>query len=61
MAEDPKLTTFYNCGYYKTSFLREVEKEIQSKAFRVRSGLDVFSKAEQLAYMVLESQGYFNE
>lgn len=59
MENEPKVTGLYNCGYYDTSFLRDVEKELRCKAFLVSSGLDKFSKAEQLAYMVLESQGFF--
>lgn len=59
--EEPKLVGLYDCGYYKSSFLREVENELQSKAFVVKTGLTKFTKAEQLAYMVLQSQGYFND
>ena len=59
MTNSAKVTGLYNCGYCNTSFLREVERELQEKAFTVRSGLDNFTKAEQLAYMVLESQGFF--
>ena len=59
MTNSAKVTGLYNCGYYNTSFLREVERELQEKAFTVRSGLTNFTKAEQLAYMVLESQGFF--
>ena len=55
------LTGLHNCGYYKKSFLQEVVKELQDKAFVVKSGLDVFSKAEQLAYLVLNSQGFFDD
>lgn len=59
MENKPKVTGLYDCGYYNTSFLREVEEELRCKAFRVSSGLDKFSKAEHLAYMVLKSQGGF--
>ena len=59
MENEPKVTGLYDCGYYKTPFLRQVEEELQRKAFTVSSGLDKFSKAEQLAYLVLESQGFF--
>lgn len=59
MTNSAKVTGLHNCGYYNTSFLREVERELQEKAFTVRSGLTNFTKAEQLAYMVLESRGFF--
>lgn len=59
--KEPKNVGLRDCGYYKGSFLREVEKELQSKAFVVKTGLTQFTKAEQLAYMVLQSQGYFND
>lgn len=58
---EPNLVGLYDCGYYKTSFLREVESEPQSKAFVVKAGLATFSRAEQLAYMILESRDYFHE
>ncbi len=54
-----KLVGLYDCGYYHSKFLEKVEKEIQHKALRVRLGIDSFSSAEQLAYMVLKSRGYF--
>jgi hypothetical protein len=54
-----ELVGLYNCGYYRSKFLEKVEEEIQRKALRVRLGVDSFSSAEQLAYMVLKSQGYF--
>jgi hypothetical protein len=60
MADKPKVTGLYDCGYYDTSFLLSVEKELQRKAFQVKSGLDAFTKAEQLAYMVLDSQGFLS-
>jgi hypothetical protein len=56
-----KATGLHNCGYYKTSFLHEVVKELQDKAFVVKSGLDVFSKSDQLAYLILNSQGFFDD
>lgn len=60
MSKHPaKLVGLYNCGYYRPEFLEKVEKEIQHKALRVRLGMDSFSSAEQLAYMVLKSKGYF--
>ena len=54
-----KVIHLYNCGWYEPEFLEKVEKEIQNKAFLVKSGMDTFSAAEQLAYSVLQSQGYF--
>jgi len=54
-----KLVGLYDCGYYRPEFLEKVEKEIQHKALRVRLGIDSFSSAEQLAYMILKSRGYF--
>ena len=57
----PKFVGLYKCGYYESSFLRDVVEELQRKAFTVNTGLDEFSKAEQLAYMVLDVQGFFNE
>jgi hypothetical protein len=53
------LKGIYDGGYYKTAFLEDVEKEIQSKAFRVKAGVDTFSKAETLAYLILKKIGYF--
>lgn len=53
------LVGLYNCGYYKRQFLEEVAQEFREKAFVVQSGLESFSKAETLAFMVLESQGFF--
>lgn len=55
-----RVVGLYNSGYYFKDFLEEVEQEIQQKAFRVQAGIDTFSKAEQLAYMVLEQNGYFS-
>ena len=46
--------------YIYVHFLREVEQEIQQKAFAVKAGLDVFSKAELFAYTLLEAKGYFS-
>lgn len=54
-----KVTGIYNGGYYETAFLEDVEKEIQSKAFRVKAGTDTFSKAETLAYLISKKIGYF--
>ena len=45
--------------YYNADFLQEVEKEIQKKAFVVITGMDQFSKAETLAYCLLQANGYF--
>lgn len=45
--------------YYYTDFLKEVEEEIQKKAFLVNAGLDKFSKAEIFAYWALHANGYF--
>lgn len=45
--------------YYYADFLREVEEEIQKKAFVVKAGIDQFSKAETLAYCLLQANGYF--
>jgi hypothetical protein len=57
--EKRKVIRFENCGYYYVEFLQKVEEELQRKAFTVRAGIDSFSTAEQLAYTVLQSQGYF--
>jgi hypothetical protein len=57
--EKPKVIGFENCGYYYVEFLQKVEEELQRKTFTVRAGIDSFSAAEQLAYAVLQSQGYF--
>ena len=55
----PKVIGFENCGYYYVEFLQKVEKELQRKAFTVQAGMGSFSAAEQLAYTILQSQGYF--
>ena len=57
--EKRKVIGFENCGYYYVEFLQKVEEELQRKAFTVRAGMDSFSAGEQLAYTVLQSQGYF--
>jgi len=59
MYSHQKALGLHNCGYYNASFLREVERELQSKAIVVRAGCASFSKADLLAYKVLESQGFF--
>ena len=46
--------------YFYIDFLQEVEQEIQQKVFRVKAGLDAFSKAERFAYALLEARGYFS-
>jgi hypothetical protein len=46
--------------YYNADFLQEVEEEIQKKAFVVITGMDQFSKAETLAYCLLQANGYFS-
>lgn len=50
-----------NPGYYYVHFLEEVAEELRQKAFLVRSGLDSVTKAEQLAYAVLCSNGFLQE
>ena len=55
----PEITGLHNCGYYNTSFLQEVESEIQSKVFQVQAGVDTFTKTEKLVYEILKRQGFF--
>jgi len=54
------ITGLYRCGFYQTSFLLEVEEELQIKVLRVVRGLDTFTKSEKFAYEVLKSQGFFH-
>jgi hypothetical protein len=55
-----KVTSLDQCGFYNTSFLREIEEELQRKLFLVMRGLDTFTKSEKFAYEVLKSQGFFH-
>ena len=50
-----------NHAYYYVHFLEEVAEELRQKAFLVQSGLDSVTKAEQLAYAVLYSNGFLQE
>ena len=61
MNEDnlPKVVRLSTATYFNRSFLIEVEKEIQQKALKVRFGLETFTKAETLAYLVMENNGFF--
>lgn len=56
---EPKIVSLNNTTWFYSSFLRELEKEIQGKAYEVQAGIDKFSKAEMFAYMVLQNNGYF--
>ena len=60
LAEKPPEVVKVDNTYVYVHFLREVEQEIQQKAFAVNAGLDTFSKAELFAYMLLEARGYFS-
>lgn len=55
----PKVVGLSMATYFDRSFLIEVEKEIQQKALKVRFGLETFTKAETLAYLVMENNGFF--
>lgn len=47
--------------YYRVDFLKQVAQELMKKEFLVRTGLDMFSKAELFAYAVLLDNGFFEE
>jgi hypothetical protein len=54
-----KITSLTGTTYFYVDFLKEVEEEIQKKAFLVSSGLDSFTRAELFAYEALKANGYF--
>ena len=58
---DSRVTGLGNCGFYDTQFIKDLVVELRNKAYIVRSGLDEFTKAETLAYMILLDQGLFDE
>jgi hypothetical protein len=60
LTETPPKVVKVDNTYFYAHFLREVEQEIQQKAFVVNAGLDTFSKAELFAYTLLEARGYFS-
>lgn len=54
-----KVTNLSLRPYFYEDFLKELEKEIQKKAFLVSSGVDSFTRAELFAYETLKANGYF--
>lgn len=54
-----KIIKLFADAYFYEDFLKEVEDEIQKKAFLVSSGVDSFTRAELFAYETLKANGYF--
>ena len=54
----PKVIKVADC-YFHATFIAELIKELNGKAFLVETGLDTVSKSDQFAYCVLQRLGYF--
>ena len=60
MSSARKVTNLSPRPYFYEDFLKELEKEIQKKAFLVALSLDSFTRAELFAYETLKANGYFS-
>jgi hypothetical protein len=54
-----KIVKLFSHTYFYEDFLKEVEEEIQKKAFLVSSGVYSFTRAQLFANETLKANNYF--